>query len=294
MAVIMMLFIFCTSIALADIVKTHTCKLCHRISTKKLVQGYEISSHSKTMQDAKRNAKIVADFKTNKAFARSEVAYIIGKGRKVQAFLDSEFRVLPSIWDNSAKKWASIPSTDARYKCLGCHSTEYDAKSHKYTEVAVGCKGCHGPGHRHLGKSKRIVNPAKLSEVKQAMVCGQCHSSGKDKSGKFAFPVGYIPGGDLASTYVQSGGICPAPNTEYADFMKSNHYRKGTTCVTCHEPHGKTTEKLLLRKPANSICAGCHSASGKASKHLCNGHGNDCIKCHMPGGRHVFAKSAEK
>ncbi len=30
------------------------------------------------------------------------------------------------------------------------------------------------------------------------------------------------------------------------------------TCITCHEPHGKTTFDRLLRKDFNSLCVSCH------------------------------------
>jgi predicted CXXCH cytochrome family protein len=30
------------------------------------------------------------------------------------------------------------------------------------------------------------------------------------------------------------------------------------TCATCHEPHGKTKEKALLRMNFNDLCKSCH------------------------------------
>ncbi len=30
------------------------------------------------------------------------------------------------------------------------------------------------------------------------------------------------------------------------------------TCITCHEPHGKTKEKNYLRLPFNTLCRECH------------------------------------
>ena len=88
--------------------------------------------------------------------------------------------------------------------CDGCHSVNYDVKTHAVTEWNVGCERCHGPGGDHVRQptSRSIVNPAKLDFVRPNDTCIQCHSQGQPLTNPiegqyFDWPVGFHQGGSL-------------------------------------------------------------------------------------------------
>jgi len=279
------------------------CGMCHRLMHKEIVEAYEMTAHPKGMQKADAEGAIVADFSTNPAFTKDKVAYVLGKGRHEQAFLDADFQVLPAVWDVKAKKWKPKQAVDGATQCIGCHSTGYDAAEKTFAEAGIGCEGCHGPGSEHMaGDKTAIVNPKKMDKPKQAMVCGQCHSAGKDPTGKFAFPVGFRPGDDLTKVLADAKPTAPGPNQQYSEWLMSKHVAGGTDCAACHDPHNVTLFLTAskppgglpaqVRKPVNDLCLGCHAGTVKDIATHAPGAAADvtCGACHMHGGQHTFAK----
>src|SRR5437868_3894918 len=78
--------------------------------------------------------------------------------------------------------------------CIGCHSGRPEVvfggngrfRDPPFSELAIGCENCHGPGESHVAEmqispeagSRSIVNPAKLSPWLADNVCMSCHQSG--------------------------------------------------------------------------------------------------------------------
>ena len=124
------------------------------------------------------------------------------------------------------------------------------------------------------------------------MVCGQCHSFGKDPSGKYAFPVNFRSGDDLIQVFVDAKPVGPGPNQQYSEFIQSKHYKIGNTCETCHDPHGVGGLPSKLKKPVNDLCLGCHAGKVKdLASHAPNAPaGATCVTCHMPDGSHRFTE----
>ncbi|MGC4003763.1 MAG: multiheme c-type cytochrome [Pirellulales bacterium] len=97
-------------------------------------------------------------------------------------FPDGRLQVLPICWDTVRKRWFHVYDEEPirpgdelhwtghlqtwNHMCAECHSTDvhrnYDAKKNtyatSYSEVAVGCEACHGPGslHAELADSKKL------------------------------------------------------------------------------------------------------------------------------------------
>jgi predicted CXXCH cytochrome family protein len=273
-----------------------TCLMCHKGMSKVIVDGYTKSPHSKAMQKADVAGAIVADFSSNTAFKKDKVAYVLGSGRHEQAYLDAAFKVLPATWDSKAKTWKPTAAVDGATQCVGCHTTGHNTADNTSTQLGVGCESCHGPGGDHVGAPKKttIVNPKNLTPAQQAMVCGQCHSAGKDTSGKFAYPTTFRPGDDLAKTFVDAKPTAAGRNQQYSEYITSKHAQVGVTCVTCHDPHNTGTNAAQLKKPVTELCLGCHAGKIKSLAEHAPGApaGAGCATCHMPGGRHIFAKPA--
>lgn len=283
------------------------CMMCHKVPNKVIVEAYAKSPHSKAMRKAADVGAIIADFTSNKAFKKEQVAYVLGSGRNEQAYLDAAYKVLPAAWDVKTKSWKPTPAVDGTTQCIGCHTTGYDSVKKTSIQLGVGCEACHGPGGDHTPSPKTIhpVNPKDLNPLQQAQLCGQCHSVGKDKSGKCAFPIAYVPtdpkekaeaafrpGDDLTKTFVDGKPATAGRNQQYSEWILSQHAKNGVTCISCHDPHDTTTNEHQLKKPVTELCMGCHAAKIKdlATHAPSAPAGATCATCHMPNGRHIFAK----
>lgn len=207
------------------------------------------------------------------------------------------------------------------YMCAECHSTNvrmgYDADSDAfdttYSEISVGCEGCHGPGSTHVqlaesgaeggayglavdlddrGSAAWNMDPdtgiAARSEPRtapqqQPEACGRCHA----RRGIIAPEYEY--GEPLAHThlpalldeglYFDDGQILDEVYV-YGSFVQSRMYAAGVTCTDCHNPH---SAKLKAGEDSNDVCAQCHlptkfNVVGHA------GHAPEqagCVDCHM-------------
>ena len=287
----------CVGLAVADARSaqykgTAGCKMCHSGMHEKIVNGYDKTAHPKALQKADAAGAIVGDFTCNTAFTKDKVAFVLGKGRNEQAYVDANLQVLPAVWDAKAKAWKPTEAVDASTQCIGCHVTGYDVTTKKYAEAGVGCEACHGPGSEHVAKPGKDTAPdlSKLEPKKQAMVCGQCHSAGKDTSGKYAFPVGFRPGDDLSKLFVDAKPTAPGRNQQYSEMMQSKHGQMGFSCSTCHEPHNALGSAAQLKKPVNNLCLGCHSGKDMKTHAPAAPADATCATCHMPKGQHTFKK----
>ena len=273
------------------------CKMCHKAMpiSKDIVAAYETTAHPKALQKPDAEGAIVADFANNPAFTKDKVAYVLGKGVSQQAYMDANYQVLPALWDVKSKSWKPQTAADGTTQCVGCHVTNYDPTAKFYTEMGVGCEACHGPGSEHAsGDKKAIVNPKNLDFAKQNMVCGKCHSAGKDISGKYAFPVNFRPGDDLTKYFVDAKPTAPGRNQQYSEWITSKHATLNIGCTNCHDPHGVASiGPDQLRKPINDLCLGCHATTIKSLAEHAPSAGPDatCATCHMPNGVHTFAKA---
>jgi len=207
------------------------------------------------------------------------------------------------------------------YMCAECHSTNlemgFDAASDSfdttYSEISVGCEGCHGPGSKHVqlaeagsesgtyglvvdlddhGGAAWVMNPetgiaersvARAQPQQQPESCGRCHA----RRGIIAPDYEY--GEPLAHThlpalleeglYFADGQILDEVYV-YNSFIQSRMYRAGVTCTDCHNPH---TTKLVAGANPNDVCAQCHLPTKFAvadhAAHIPEQAG--CVDCHM-------------
>ena len=197
--------------------------------------------------------------------------------------------------------------------CIICHSgnprpvssTNGRYESPPFSEAAIGCERCHGPGARHLhsmqsaaGRATKehfIVNPAHLSSILANNICMYCHQTGDVRvlqPGK-AYK-DFIPGEPLDDTLA----ILKVPPTResppdddhvehYYSMTLSKCYRASggrLRCITCHDPH---VEPAQQQAPAyfNRKCLTCHtnqSCSLPMEARRQSKPADNCIGCHMP------------
>ena len=229
----------------------------------------------------------------------------------------------PLHWTRPAQRWnyqcAACHST-AVQKNYDVASDRYNTT---WSDLNVGCEACHGPGSAHV---EWVASGAATATGAQAgfeaAVMGLAVDLADRDEGRWSWPAGEsiatrtpertsdlglrscvacharrrLIDDDPAAGAPPLDVISPALLTEelyYADgqirdevfvlgsFLQSAMYREGVTCADCHDPHS-----LQLRRPGNSLCAGCHlPASYDTSAHhyhVDTTVGAECVSCHMP------------
>ena len=186
-----------------------------------------------------------------------------------------------------------VPSTNGRYE------------SEPFSEVAIGCERCHGPGAAHVqamgskaGREARerfIVNPARLKPDLANNICMYCHQTGDVRvlqPGKSYrdFRPGQPLGDTLAILKVPPTRQSPPDDDHvehYYSMTLSKCYRASAgrlSCITCHDPHIEPSQQ---QAPSyfNGKCLTCHTNQSCRLPQAARQHStpaNNCIGCHMP------------
>ena len=201
--------------------------------------------------------------------------------------------------------------------CIYCHSGRSQpvaGREGKYadpafTQLAIGCENCHGPGEKHIdamengasykkGKDPTIVNPASLHSGAANDLCESCHQTGDARlyqPGKTYqdFRPGMRLDRILAILIVPPSTSTPPTDDHvehYYSMVLSKCYlatvNKPETqrlrCISCHDPH---VEPTAAEAPAwfNGKCMSCHTTqSCKAESAARHAASDNCIGCHMP------------
>ncbi len=175
---------------------SRSCAGCH----EEIHAAWQGSQHSKMMRRVSEPGAVVAPlFESEEAlpFDPSEAVWVIGSKWEQQfmgAGEDGE-TLLPGTWHVDAHEWdfrgwdgweRPVPLE----RCHGCHTVGLDVKTGEFAEPSIGCESCHGPAEWHA----RTFGLGGVHTSSSADICGQCHTRGNDPTGKYFFPVGYVPG----------------------------------------------------------------------------------------------------
>jgi len=261
-------------------------------------------------------------------------------------FADGRIQALPLAWDarpaaQGGQRWFHVYAGQRidhldplhwtrlnqnwNFMCADCHSTDlrrnYDARQDLYattwSDLAVGCESCHGPGSDHLawarheagsghfdvGKGLHIAQDerrgvqwqhdaasgnssrsAPLASHREVETCAVCHARRRSISADAG------PTGTLLDTHdpalLDTGLYFPDGQQQdevyiYGSFLQSKMYAKGVSCGDCHDAHS-----LKLRALGNALCAQCHAPAKYDSTahhmHQPGSAGAQCVECHMP------------
>ena len=197
--------------------------------------------------------------------------------------------------------------------CIVCHSgraqpvasTNGRYEDPPFSETAIGCERCHGPGGNHaqamktgtgLGaKDHFIVNPAHLTPDLANNICMYCHQTGDVRvlqPGKSYqdFRPGTPLDGTLAILKVPPTRESPPDDDHvehYYSMTLSKCYRASAgrlRCITCHDPHVEPSQHQAPEY-FNKKCLACHTNQSCSLSLAARQHStpaNNCIGCHMP------------
>ncbi len=263
-------------------------------------------------------------------FTKDQVGFVYGSIWKQRYFtkIGDDYFPEPAQWDVINKAWHPyfVPKGADWWEpfyppdnfkrptgptCDGCHSVDYNIRTKQVAEWNVGCERCHGPGSTHVDRATRgnILNPGRMDYVSASDTCIQCHSQGRPLANPiegqyYDWPVGFQVGlnlrdywqlddyklGELSFTHFPDG-TAHKNRMQGNDFVQSVMYRRGVTCIDCHDVHG-TKNYAQLRKPVNEICMDCHGAGSRNgpreatlaehTHHKDGSTGSACVACHMP------------
>ncbi|WP_437874711.1 multiheme c-type cytochrome [Sorangium sp. So ce513] len=282
---------------------------------------------------------------------RYEVLYTFGV-EPLQQYLvagpGGRLQALPFAWDarpreRGGQRWYHLHERDSvragdvlhwtaasqnwNHMCAECHSTNvtkgYDAASDSFTttwsEISVGCEGCHGGGARHLDwAAARTPDPSKGLDVRfderqsatwtrlpsgtaqrekspssgtESATCAFCHGRRETLSQPFRHGAPLLDSVAielLTEPFYTPDGVMSDEVFTYGSFQQSKMAHAGVTCSDCHEPHAGR-----LRAEGNGVCASCHEPARFDSpghhRHAAGAAAAPgapaaprCVDCHMP------------
>ena len=305
----------------ATFVGSETCKKCH----ERTYLEWRTSLHSRMMRDVELEPLAnMADFESPsdvRTFKKEAVAYTLGSQWKQQYLKKdgNDLIVLPAQYNITTGEWkAYFPDKPAKRnwynECAGCHATGVNPEKKTFVEMGIACEACHGPGSNHVEaipgyEIPTIIQASRLTPALAAQICGSCHTGGRDKTGKHAYPLEYqIHKGvgnirlyfdevnpDTHSEHFWPSGESRHSNQQYLDWKQSEHAKVGVTCITCHDVHrsksslqavGEVPNPLMVirsktRLFEDQLCKSCHTTPQYRSVHRIHTFGS-CVRCHMP------------
>jgi DmsE family decaheme c-type cytochrome len=146
--------------------------------------------------------------------------------------------------------------------CKGCHedqSKSIDRTAHHQLAAGEskgtgihGCESCHGPGAAHV-------------------------EAGGDKTKIYNFD-------DSGKAISDRCLTCHANAGKHANDTRSQHYKNGVGCTSCHSPHKAKEANYLLINKQPDLCYSCHANNkmefNKPFRHRVNEGLIGCSDCH--------------
>ena len=236
----------------------------------------------------------------------------------IVAFPDGSYQCLQTAWDTEKERWFDLQPgltiepgewihwTGHAMKwntaCADCHSTNLKKNLNPstgsyvttFSEISVGCEGCHGPGSLHADFYQRNSRGSKeppqlhmtagMSPKELVQKCARCHSRRSQITKYFDYEGDYFdhyePQLITHPTYELDGQILDEDYV-YASFIQSKMYREGVACNDCHDMHD-----MNLKISGNQLCISCHEPKYNTIAHFFHQpetKASQCISCHMTG-----------
>lgn len=238
-----------------------------------------------------------------------KLEYYIGSGAHGRGYLyryGEMFFQAPVAYYTNRQQWDMAPGFEKEHgiflgrkieqPCLFCHASGQVAQE-PFSEGAIACERCHGPGSAHLAKFTPhhekaplgILNPAQFAPVQRDSVCAQCHLAGEARIQQ-PNSSDFTVGDRLTDHDVPFVWSSPDPGKfkvigHFEGLWLSRCKRMSGDklwCGTCHDPHREPAadQKLAYFK---AKCLTCHTESScTAKREARTAQADNCVTCHMP------------
>lgn len=278
-----------------------------------------------------------------------EVVYAFGNRRHqpyVARAADGRYVVLPVFWDDVQHAFDWDGWRPYVQGCAHCHVTGIKSTDERtgnglpltptrpqrysppstaegWSEGAIGCEVCHGPGRAHVekatamgdagyraylreGGASTIYDPSKDTRERRMQQCDTCHNFFSESQVTWVpGPGGYphdpythplTPADDPKQFH--ENGTDLSPCTVGRVFRASKMGRAAIECRDCHSVHGNSNWAELTESiDDNRLCLKCHeldksgafkdkAAVARHAHHDPAGPGVLCVECHMPRDKH--------
>lgn len=189
--------------------------------------------------------------------------------------------------------------------CLACHEEQaatlvHDGRDPKDPE----CESCHGPGAAHVeagGDASKIRGLAHMSAEERTATCRTCHIGGNtvhwDGSAHDLHDVSctdchavHNAAGRRPSLLAKASVLDTCygcHKLQRGQMLRSSHMpvrENKLDCADCHNPHGSTTEAMLLDPSINDNCYRCHADKRGPTLFEHPPVRESCLNCHLPHG----------
>lgn len=199
-------------------------------------------------------------------------------------------------------------------KCTKCHDESDSPKllaigKTKHGTKADGrtptCVSCHGDSDKHVGYKGKDAPPkpdvffgkTASADLKNS-ACTSCHQGGKHMNWNLSAHASndvactschnVHAGQDKVRDKRQQADVCyTCHKQQRADANKPSHHpipEGKMTCSDCHNTHGSTGEKMLIKDTTNATCFTCHAEKRGPFVHNHQPVVEDCSNCHNPHG----------
>ena len=184
----------------------------------------------------------------------------------------------------------------------------------------VDCESCHGPGSLAIegltperieqdareGKQtacdfKTLIDIKNLPAQARSLICLKCHTANATFNlhnwNAGAHSVGDVScsechkvhsGPDLTVRLNDMEGMCEGCHKQaQAEFSLPSHHpihEKKIFCISCHDPHGTTSDKMLRKADIKETCTQCHAEKEGPFVFEHAETTEDCRTCHTPHG----------
>lgn len=227
--------------------------------------------------------------------------------------------VAAAAWGKpEADKMSQAPAPGPYWQgveCLACHEdvvnrfagTRHGRAMEFGTWGEVNCQSCHGDTAEHMTSAdpENVKNPAKQPVSEVTTRCMSCHASGGHQQLWFgsAHDTSNVSCLDCHSVHQAASKekllvkttdtqLCLSCHSEVrkSQFQRSSHLLRSEWgesrlgCVSCHNPHGSTGEKLLQKASVNETCYQCHAEKRGPFLWEHPPAREDCLNCHRPHG----------
>lgn len=200
-------------------------------------------------------------------------------------------------------------------ECTACHEAVVGSFAKTLHGRAMGfggrgevtCQSCHADTASHVASADpaQVKNPAKLRLAEVTENCMSCHASGGHQQLWYgsAHDTSNVSCLDCHSVHHAKSPeklLAKRTDTELcftchagirkAQFQRSTHLFRNewgegrVSCVSCHQPHGSTAEKLMRASSTNETCYTCHQEKRGPFLWEHSPARENCLNCHTPHG----------